>query len=532
MPEETHENFVLKGHVVTMNDAFDEFPKGAVFVAGNGIVAVQAAAAPPPPGFEHAPVVNTKGTIFPGLIELHNHLSYNALRLWSVPKLYSNRDQWPNHPQYHQLVTGPMSALGKARRPELLAALVRYVESKCLFGGVTTSQGVALASNAGVQHYYRGVVRNVEQPGDPALQAARTHIADVEAKDWKKFRTAISGAASVILHLSEGTDEAAREHFLALKNGSDWAITDKLIGIHCAGLKAEDFDVFSKHGGSMVWSPLSNCLLYGKTADVAAARKSGVRVALGSDWSPSGSKNLLGELKAARLAADDAGFDLSNRDLLAMVTREPAKMVQWGKSLGSLEPGKRADLIVLRRAPRDPYAAILAASEADLSLVVIDGIARYGTPELLKALGAEFEEIQVAGGQRGVQYHDASANPDIDSVSLAEARATLATFFGSLGTPQAVPTPHAAAARPEPKVHLVLEELDVYKAQRPRLAYAGRVTGWKDSPHALAAAAALPLQNLEIDALTVHDDAEFAPTIAGQLNLPARLKAGLSKAHA
>jgi len=205
MPEETHENFVLKGHVVTMNDAFDEFPKGAVFVAGNGIVAVQAAAAPPPPGFEHAPVVNTKGTIFPGLIELHNHLSYNALRLWSVPKLYSNRDQWPNHPQYHQLVTGPMSALGKARRPELLAALVRYVESKCLFGGVTTSQGVALASNAGVQHYYLGVVRNVEQPGDPALQAARTHIADVEAKDWKKFRTAISGAASVILHLSEGT---------------------------------------------------------------------------------------------------------------------------------------------------------------------------------------------------------------------------------------------------------------------------------------------------------------------------------------
>jgi hypothetical protein len=532
MPEETHENFVLKGHVVTMNDQFDEFPKGAVYVAGNGIAAVQAASAPAPPGFEHAPAVNTKGTIFPGLIELHNHLSYNALQLWKVPKLYSNRDQWPNHPQYHQLVTGPMSALGKAKRPELLAALVRYVESKCLFGGVTTSQGVALASNAGVQHYYHGVVRNVEQPGDKALQAARTHIADVEAKDWSKFRAAISGPGSVILHLSEGTDEAAREHFLALKKGSDWAITERLIGIHCAGLTPDDFDVYSKHGGSMVWSPLSNCLLYGKTADVAAARKSGVQIALGSDWSPSGSKNLLGELKAARLAADNAGLDLSNRELLAMVTRNPAKMVQWGKLLGSLEPGKRADLIVLQKSASDPYAAILKASEADLSLVVIDGVARYGTPALLDALGAVHVAVEVAGGKRGVQYHDASANPDIDSISLAEARATLTEFFGTLGTPHAKAALHAAAARPAPKVHLVLEELDLYKSQRPQLEYAGRVTGWKDSPHALAATAPLPLQNLALDALTVHDDAAFAPTIEAQANLPPWMKAGLSKVHA
>jgi len=42
-----------------------------------------AGGAPAPAGFTGVPVVDTGGTIFPGLIELHNHLSYNALPPWS-----------------------------------------------------------------------------------------------------------------------------------------------------------------------------------------------------------------------------------------------------------------------------------------------------------------------------------------------------------------------------------------------------------------------------------------------------------------
>src|SRR5262249_39517957 len=159
---------------------------------GNTIAAVQAVDAPAPAGFEGAKAVDTKGTMYPGLVELHNHLSYDALQLWDVPRKYGNRDEWPKEAQYHQLVTGPMGLLGKSRDQTLLAALVRYVESKCLFGGVTTSQGIALSSDAGIEVFYKGVVRNVEAPNDPKLPAAKTHIADVEAKDWKKFFAAVS----------------------------------------------------------------------------------------------------------------------------------------------------------------------------------------------------------------------------------------------------------------------------------------------------------------------------------------------------
>jgi imidazolonepropionase-like amidohydrolase len=140
---------------------------GVVYVADGSIVAVSARSAPPPAGFEQVKVLETNGTIYPGLIDLHDHLSYNALQLWDVPKKYANRDQWAKGDTYRKLITGPMKVLG--RTPEYVPAIVRYVEAKCLVAGTTTAQGIALASNAGIQRYYRGVVRNVEQTDEPEL---------------------------------------------------------------------------------------------------------------------------------------------------------------------------------------------------------------------------------------------------------------------------------------------------------------------------------------------------------------------------
>src|SRR3546814_4445453 len=86
----------------------------------------------------------------------------------------------------------------------------------------------------------------------------------------------------------------------------------------------------------MVWSPLSNLLLYGQTADVAAAKAAGLTIGLGSDWSPSGSKNLLGELKAAQACNRAPGGPFSARDMVAMATSNEAKLRKWEKGVGSL----------------------------------------------------------------------------------------------------------------------------------------------------------------------------------------------------
>jgi imidazolonepropionase-like amidohydrolase len=117
--------FALGGRVVTMDDKKRVLDDGVVYVGEGSIVAVQKARQTPPDGFEDIKVLGTKGTIYPGLIDLHDHLSYNALQLWDVPKRYTNRDQWAQGDTYRKLVTGPMKVL--AHTPKYVPAVVRYV---------------------------------------------------------------------------------------------------------------------------------------------------------------------------------------------------------------------------------------------------------------------------------------------------------------------------------------------------------------------------------------------------------------------
>ena len=301
------------------------------------------------------------------------------------------------HDDYQRLVTGPMKVLGLTEN--VMPSLVRYVECKCLVGGVTTSQGIELFSNAGARRYYRGIVRNVEQTDEPNLPEAVTRIADVDARSPERFLARLKKQSCLLLHLSEGVDKTARKHFSALQlPNREWAITSALAGIHCAGLLDEDFHVFGEREASMVWSPMSNLLLYGATSRVKSARENGVRIGIGSDWAVSGSKNLLGELKVARLASDEMDTGFSDRDLVAMATREAASILGWQNVLGSIRSGARADLIVLDGTSTDPYKALVHAAETAISLVMINGVPRFGTSTLMTRLGATANGSPSAAG--------------------------------------------------------------------------------------------------------------------------------------
>lgn len=521
-------SFALGGRVVTMNDHADVLDDGVVYVSDGSIVAVLERAAQAPPGFDGVKVFETKGTIYPGLIDLHDHLSYNALQLWDVPKQYSNRDQWAQGDTYRKLITGPMKVLGST--PEYVPAIVRYVECKCLVGGTTTAQGIALASNAGIKRYYRGIVRNVEQTDEPALPEAATHISDVEAKDRSKFLKRLQSVDCLLLHLSEGVDDAARSHFLDLE-GPDgkWAIAGSLAGIHCVALRREDFDVLAHAGASMVWSPLSNLLLYGKTADVTAARAAGVVVALGPDWSPSGSKNLLGELKLARLLSGLGSDGLSDFELLSLATRSAAKILRWDKALGCVTANTRADLLVVRGTGGDAHAHLFESDEADVELVVVNGTPRYGAAEPMKRLlGTEAkgaEQATVAGRQRLLALQQASGDPVVEGLTLKHATELLADGLKRL--------PELAKDLGKPKLvgdglRLVLdhEDGDNDVELRPQLGLNGR-------PPLEAAATPLPdlLVPLDLDPLTVADDHRFVGLLAKEKNLPPEVAAHVAELY-
>ena len=271
-----------------------------------------------------------------------------------------------------------------------------------------------------------------------------------------------------------------------------------------------------------------------------------MRIGLGSDWSPTGSKNLLGELKVAWLVSQHLlGGLFSARDLLAMATRDAAAILKWHDALGSLAPGRRADLVVVDGAPAgDPYESFIRAKETDLRLVMINGVARYGVPALMAALGAGGMSLKVGGKTRRLFLQQETADPDVAALSLGTARSRLRAALK--GLPQLArelekPAPRRAGLRaaldaPEPLVWtLALDEIeDTGVELRPRLPFAGPrdYTGPKRIAPRAVGAPLLPLSTLlapiVLDPLTVADDPAYLASIARQPNLPPAVRDGLA----
>ena len=275
------------------------------------------------------------------------------------------------------------------------------------------------------------------------------------------------------------TRHSSRAEFAELKARN--LLTDATVLVHGVGLEPEDFyemahapaaranGVGDGKGAKLVWSPLSNLLLYGKTAAVYDALAAGVLVSLGTDWTPSGSPNLLTELKVADRTLRDAlllgerraivsdltaghGNDRGAAEraldqlLVEMVTINPATTVRWDDQVGSIEIGKAADLLVIdaRSAPRkregipeSPYRRLIDATEQDVALVMVGGIAQAGDVEAMSSLKpGDFEVISSQAGcfDKAIDLTDPSI-PN-GSETLAEISARLADGLRSLGGDQ------------------------------------------------------------------------------------------------
>jgi len=523
--------YALKGRIVTMDNKRTVIDKGVLYISESKIVAVQKSSDKAPPGFAGVEIVDTGGTIYPGLIELHNHLSYNILPLWDTPKKYTNRNQWGGTDEYRKLISGPMTVMG--RTPGYVEAVVRYVECKCLMGGVTTSQGIALFSNNGIQKYYRGIVRNVETTDDASLPEAKSKISDVEAASIEAFNERLKRQTCLLLHLSEGTDDAAHSHFtdLKLKDGS-WAITNALAGIHCVALKNANLKLMRSRGASMVWSPLSNMLLYGETADIVSAVKNKLLIGIGSDWSPSGSKNLFGELKVARLVSRQLGI-MEDPDILALATINAARILKWESELGSIEKGKRADLLVLQGNTGDPYQTFFNRSETAISLLIINGTPRYGDVSLMDHWTDAKEKIKVGGKDYELHLKQATADTTVGALKFKDAKKKLNDGLKDLPNlaKQLELVPPAALSIVNANVHpqwfLQLDHNDEVEGEKFRLANPLTTEG--------VGIAAIPLSEIlgkiNLDKITVADDRHFFAKIRAQENLPQYIKDDLEKMY-
>jgi 5-methylthioadenosine/S-adenosylhomocysteine deaminase len=167
---------------------------------------------------------------------------------------------------------------------------------------------------------------------------------------------------------------------------------------------------------------------------VIEAKAAGLRICIGSDWGPSGSKNVLGELKVADLwNRNHLGSAFSDEELCEMVTCNPADALEWTERVGRLRKGLKADILVVDGREDDPYRNLIASTEANVRLVLIGGKPRYGRSSLMRASQAEAAEaIPQAGRGRTISL----AGPD-----------GAMTWKGVLASLEAVRADPAAALR-------------------------------------------------------------------------------------
>jgi len=388
--------FAIRGRIVPLSADRSVSPgeldvfAGTVWLGDDGMVAaITHGRVGAPPGFAGASVVDVGSSlVFPGLIDLHNHLAYNTLPLWTEPtrppdKPFLHHNTWPGAKSYAADVTWPAYTFITAAPEELLA----YAETRAIIGGTTTIQG-SPPKNRPRDGW---VVRNAEDEKWGGHDANLIYASTLTLKPAGLADQAVHmrHGSAFIYHCSEGQPGTvvAQEFRDAASAG---CLQERFIAVHCNAIDPKAFGTWRQHG-AVVWSPFSNLWLYGSTTDVPAAIAAGLTLCLGSDWAPSGTRSVLGELKVARLVSDANGWGLSDSDLVRMVTTNPGDVLDrpWKRQTGRLQPGAVADVLVIRAGPRaDPFTTLVGARERDVDLVVVGGRAEYGKPALMAAAGS------------------------------------------------------------------------------------------------------------------------------------------------
>jgi len=247
------EPLIIRGRIVTLDRRSRVIEEGALYVgADEKITAIRQAGPPAPEGFESARVLDTGGSVYPGLIDLHNHIAYNVLPLWASPtrsEPWLRRDQWPDDPDYKPSISLPANALCRLAGE----ATLKYVETKAVIGGTTAIQG-----SAKVPHYDGWLVRNVEKETFKKAKnvSVRQSVRELEKPaDFAKYRKAMDDGYSFIYHLAEGRDPSLIEEFDAARRNK--LLHKRLLAIHSSALTEAEFKKW-RPKGSIVWSPFSN----------------------------------------------------------------------------------------------------------------------------------------------------------------------------------------------------------------------------------------------------------------------------------
>ena len=410
-----HADLVLTGGtVITMDASYRIFAPGAVAVKGNSIVAVgpqddvQAR-------YAAASEIDCSGKlIIPGLVNTHTHMPMSLLRgladdlrldVWLHGYILPVEKQFVN-PEFCYLGT-MLSCAEMIRAGVTCYADMYYFEEEIAWATV----------EAGMRAVCGETIIKFPSPDAPSYDESLSYTREF-LEHWKGHELIVAAPAPhsvymctpeilrdvtsmaqefdvpLLIHVSETADEVESWVNQTSMPPVRWlesqgVLEAKVLAAHCVHANHEEVHILKTHGVGVAHNPTSNLKLASGFAPVPEMLEVGINLGLGTDGCASNNNlDLLEEMHLAAIVHKAVARDpviVSAREVFEMATIGGARAMHLDHLIGSIEGGKRADLVVvedsgLHATPHfdttglNVYSRLVyAAKGADVQHVVING---------------------------------------------------------------------------------------------------------------------------------------------------------------
>ncbi|HRE48444.1 MAG TPA: amidohydrolase family protein [Aggregatilineales bacterium] len=402
------------GYVLTMNEGYDSYTNGAVAIRDGVIVAVGPAEEIQRHYTAADLVLCEDQVIMPGLVNSHTHAAMTLLRgladdlrldVWLMGYMMPTEAHFVT-PEFCRL--GTLLACAEMIRSGItMFADMYYFESHV----------AAATAEAGLRGVLGQSVLKFPTPDAPSYEdgiaATRRFI-----EEWKGHPLIVPAIAPhapytctddillacaevardydvpLLIHISETKLEVedSREEFgmPVVPRVKKLGLVDvKMLAAHCVHIDSGEIRTLAKHNVGVAHCPTSNLKLASGIAPVVEMLERAMNVGIGTDGPASNNDlDMFEEVRLAAILAKGATLNpvvVPAKQALAMATRLGAQAMHMGDMTGSLEVGKRADVITVRRATlhntptfsRDPDAVysqiVYAGKSTDVQHVMVNG---------------------------------------------------------------------------------------------------------------------------------------------------------------
>lgn len=410
----SYDLLITNGTIVTMDPSRDVIENGVIGIRGDSIVLVGPASEllrQAPKGHIAKQTIDAHGAlILPGFVNGHTHAPMTLLRGLCNDVVL---DDW--------LRKCIFPAEAKNVTPDFVRWGTRLAADEQIRSGVTTFADMYYFEDAIAEETKAAGMRGVlgetfidfpapdnkthaaalqytedflkKWQGDPLIRAAVAphSIYTCSAKTLQDAaELARKNHAPILIHVAEmkkELDDSLKQNGLTPVQYLDklGVLGPDVIAAHCIFVNEKDRQILAERGVGCVHNPSSNMMLASGVAPVVDERAAGIAVGLGTDG-PAGSNNDLDLMEEMDLAAKLQKITrmdpraLGAKDVVAMATIEGAKALHMDKEIGSLEAGKKADIILIgldepNAVPMyDVYSQIAYSLKAsDVDTVIIGG---------------------------------------------------------------------------------------------------------------------------------------------------------------